>query len=104
KAFELEKEISASLSNSNSWMSTQSVSWCLKAVGMFAGGEKKGPLKFSYTYNGKDVTASTDLPFAQVALAFDGVKPGSLKIASQSQGTLFARVITEGIPARGAEE
>jgi uncharacterized protein YfaS (alpha-2-macroglobulin family) len=104
KAFELVKEISASLSNSNSWMSTQSVSWCLKAVGMFAGGEKRGPLKFNYTYNGKDVSASTDLPLAQVTLAFDGLKPGPLKITSQSQGTLFARVITEGIPARGAEE
>jgi uncharacterized protein YfaS (alpha-2-macroglobulin family) len=104
KAFELVKDISASLSNANSWMSTQSVSWCLKAVGMFAGGEKRGPLKFSYTYNGKDISASTDLPIAQVPLAFDGVKPGVLKIASQSQGTLFARVITAGVPARGAEE
>ena len=37
-------------------------------------------------------------------LQFDGVKPGALAIDNQSQGTLFVRVITEGIPARGAEE
>ncbi len=104
KGFELVKDISASLSNVNYWMSTQSIAWSLKSVGMFAGTEKKGPLKFNYTYNGKDVSASTDLPIAQVALPFDGIKAGNLKIESQSQGTLFVRIITEGVPARGAEE
>ncbi|CAN5300086.1 MG2 domain-containing protein [soil metagenome] len=103
KAFELVKDISAALSNSNDWMSTQEVAWSLKAVGMFAGNEKKGPLKFNYTYNGKMVSANTDLPFAQVNLPFDGVKGGALKIESQTQGTLFVRVITEGVPARGEE-
>ena len=104
RGFELVKDISASLSNSNSWMSTQSVAWSLKAVGMFAGGEKRGPLKFNYTINGKTSSASTELPLAQVSLPFDGVKSGLLKVESQSQGTLFARIITEGVPARGAEE
>ncbi|NOT75849.1 MAG: hypothetical protein HOP08_13065 [Cyclobacteriaceae bacterium] len=103
KAFELVKDISASLSNSNTWMSTQSVAWSLKAVGMFAGTEKKGPLKFTYTFNGKNVPVSTDLTFAQVSLPFDGVKVGAIKIESQSQSTLFARIITEGVPARGEE-
>ncbi len=42
KGFQLLKEISASLSNDNYWMSTQSVSWCLKAVGAFVGVEQKG--------------------------------------------------------------
>ena len=104
KGFELLKDISASLSNSNSWMSTQSVAWCLKAVGMFAGSEKRGPLKFNYTYNGKNVSVSTDLPIAQVALPFDGIKGGTLKAESQSQGTLFIRIIKEGVPARGMEQ
>ncbi len=103
KGFELVKEISASLSNSGSWMSTQTVAWCLKAVGMFAGTEKKGPLKFTYTYNGKTVTASTDLTIAQATLPFEGLKAGPLKVESQTQGTLFARIITEGTPARGEE-
>src|SRR6187402_2618705 len=43
RAFQLVKEISEALSNSNNWMSTQEVAWSLKAVGMFAGNEKKGP-------------------------------------------------------------
>ena len=104
KGFELVKDISASLGNSNYWMSTQSVAWCLKAIGMFAGGEKRGSLKFNYSYNGKQIATNTEMAFAQITLPFDGVKGGSLKIESQSQGTLFVRIITEGVPARGAEE
>ncbi len=104
KGFELLKEISTALSNSNSWMSTQTVAWCLKSVGAFAGTEKKGELKFSYSYNGKDVSASTELPIAQVPLAVAGLKSGALKVVSASKGSLFVRLITEGVPARGAEQ
>lgn len=104
KGFELLKDISASLSNSTYWMSTQTVAWCLKSAGAFAGAEKHGDLKFTYTYNGKEVEASTDLPVAQVSLPIDGVKAGGLKVVSGSKGTLFTRLITQGIPARGAEE
>jgi uncharacterized protein YfaS (alpha-2-macroglobulin family) len=104
KGFELLKDISAALSNSSYWMSTQSTAWCLKAVGAFAANEQKGELKFTYTYNGKEVTASTGLPVAQVQLPIDGVKSGSLKLVSETKGTLFVRLINEGTPARGAEE
>jgi alpha-2-macroglobulin len=103
-AFDLVKEISQALSNSSYWMSTQSLSWCLKSVGAFAAGEKKGPLKFAYTYNGKEVTASTELTIAQVPLAIDGVKNANINVTNQSSGVLFVRVITEGVPARGQEE
>lgn len=104
KGFELLKDISASLSNSSYWMSTQTVAWCLKSVGAFATAEKRGELKFTYTYNGKDVTARTDLPVAQVPLTVDGAKSLNLKMTSESKGTLFVRLITEGTPARGNEE
>ena len=104
KGFELLKDISAALSNSQYWMSTQSTAWCLKSVGAFAANEQKGELKFTYTYNGKEVSASTKLPFAQVQLPVDGLKAGSLKLVSETKGTLFVRVITEGTPAHGAEE
>ena len=104
KGFDLLKEISASLSNSSYWMSTQTVAWSLKAVGSFASTEKQGDLKFTYTYNGKEVEASTGLPLAQVQLPVDGVKSNALKVVSGSKGTLFVRLIGEGTPARGAEE
>jgi uncharacterized protein YfaS (alpha-2-macroglobulin family) len=104
KGFELLKDIAASLSNSSYWMSTQTVAWCLKSVGTFAGSEKRGELKFTYTYNGKEVEASTELPIAQVQLSIDGIKSNALKVVSESKGTLFVRLITEGTPARGNEQ
>jgi uncharacterized protein YfaS (alpha-2-macroglobulin family) len=104
KAFELVKEISNSLSNSNYWMSTQSIAWSLKSIGLFVSGEQKGELKFTYSYNGKEVTASTDLSIGQVNLAMEGVKNGSLRVVSGSKGTLFVRLISEGVPARGEEQ
>jgi uncharacterized protein YfaS (alpha-2-macroglobulin family) len=104
KGFELLKEISRELSNSSYWMSTQTISWCLKAVGSFAGNEKRSEVRFSYNYNGKDVSANTELPIAQVNLSMAGLNTGSLKFSNDSKGVLFVRVITEGVPARGAEE
>jgi uncharacterized protein YfaS (alpha-2-macroglobulin family) len=104
KGFELLKDISSSLSSSSYWMSTQTVAWCLKSVGTFASAEKRGELKFTYVYNGKETEAKTDLPVAQVQLPVDGVKAAALKFVNESKGTLFVRVMTEGIPARGAEE
>ncbi len=103
KGFQLLKEISQSLSNDNYWMSTQSVAWCLKSVGSFAGAEQKGELKFKYNYNRKEISASTALTVAQVNLPVDGVK-NNLSITNDSKGVLFVRVITSGTPARGQEE
>ncbi|MCC6835779.1 MAG: hypothetical protein IT213_12380, partial [Cytophagales bacterium] len=102
RAFEIVKELSIALSDYNYWMSTQTLAWSLKSVGSFASGEK-GDLKFSYTYNGKEVTTGTDLPVASLTLPA-GAKPADLKVVSASKGVLFARVIQEGVPARGTEE
>lgn len=104
KGYQLLKEISAALSNPNSWMSTQEVAYCLKAVTAFAGAEK-GQLKYSYTLNnGKSVSVGSELPVSQITVPIDGVKKGSVKIVSESTGALYARLIMEGTPARGAEE
>lgn len=104
KGFEILKEISASLSNYGYWMSTQEVAYCLKAVTAFAGAEKKGELKFSYTLNGKTVSAKTELPIAQVPVPIQGAQKTNVKIQNESGGLLYARVILEGTPARGQEE
>ncbi len=102
RAFEIVKELSVALSDFNYWMNTQTLAWSLKSVGSFASGEK-GDLKFSYTYNGKEVTTGTDLPVASIVLPA-GSKPADLKVVSASKAVLFARVIQEGVPARGTEE
>lgn len=104
KGFEILKEISASLSNNGYWMSTQEVAYCLKAVSVFAGSEKRGELRFSYTLNGKTVSAKTERPIAQVAIPIRGVQKANVKIQNESGGLLYTRVILEGTPARGQEE
>lgn len=103
KGFELLKDISTSLSNSNYWMSTQTVAWCLKSAGAFAAGEAQGALRFRYSYDGRSVDANTELPLAQVQIPVDGVSLRTLKVESQSTGTLFVRLIRQGTPARGEE-
>lgn len=104
KGFALLKELSAALSNSYSWMSTQEIAYSLKAVSEFAGSEK-GQLKYEYTINGgKSVSVGSELPVSQVVIPIDGVKKGSVKVVSESTGPLYVRVVTEGTPARGNEE
>ena len=105
KAFEILKEISTALGDNGYWMSTQETAFCLKAVGSFAGMDKKGPLKFTYTLsNGKAVTATSELPITQVQIPISGMKKESIKIVSETDAMLFTRVILEGTPARGDEE
>lgn len=104
KAFELVKTISEALSNQNMWMSTQTTAWCLKSVGAFAGRQPEGELKFSWTFDGKETTASTKLTLAQADLNVEAAKQNSLSVVNQSKGPLFVRVITQGTPARGNEE
>ncbi|MEJ7645057.1 MAG: MG2 domain-containing protein [Chryseolinea sp.] len=104
RGFELLKDISASLSNESYWMSTQTVAWCLKSVGSFAIREKRGPLKYTYSYNGKSIKAQTDLPVAQSVLPMGGTRSTALNLVSETTGTLFVSLITQGTPARGKEE
>ncbi len=104
KGFEVLKEISSQLSSSSYWMSTQTVAFCLKSVGLFVAQEKLGNLSFAYTYGGKTVHASTDLPLSQIQLPVTGIQKSAINFTNESGGSLFVRVINTGIPARGAEE
>lgn len=104
KGLQALKEISQGLSNPNTWMSTQTVAWCLKSAASFAAAEKKGTLNFEYQYNGKTAQAQTDLPMAQVPLQVDGAKGHQLSVKSKSAGTLFINVVSQGVPARGTED
>lgn len=104
KAFELVKEISKSLSNDAYWMSTQEVAYSLKAIGAFAGKEKRGALKFSYSLGSKKISASTELPLAQVSVPLKGVDKERIQLTNESSGMIYVRVINEGTPARGEEK
>jgi uncharacterized protein YfaS (alpha-2-macroglobulin family) len=104
KAFQLVKEISEALSTPGYWMSTQEVSFSLKAVSSFVGMDKRGPLKFGYTISGKSVKANSELPISQVQIPIDGTKKEAVSVINESGGNLYVRLISEGTPARGQEE
>jgi hypothetical protein len=104
RAFDLLKEISKSLGDGGYWMSTQETAMCLRAVGNFAGMEKRGDIRFSYVLNGKTVNASTELPIAQVPIAIPDTKSQNIQLTNTGAGLVYVRLITEGTPARGDEE
>ena len=104
RGFELLKDISASVGNPGEWMSTQTLAWCLKALGSFASLEDKKNIRFTYNYNGKEVPASTELAVAQVALPVNDEQPMTLSLENTSQGGLYVAFSATGIPARGNED
>lgn len=103
KAFEMLKELSNVLSNDGYWLSTQEVAFALKAIGSFVGMEKRGTLKFTYKINGKEVTASSELPMEQIIIPINGTSKQSVQVENESGAMLFARIISTGTPARGNE-
>ncbi len=104
KAVDLVRDISTSLSDYGLWLSTQTVAWSLKSIALFAAGSQKGELKFTYSYNGKDITASSQLPMGQVSLPVNSMQGNPLRVQNGSKGSLFLRVIEQGVPARGQED
>jgi uncharacterized protein YfaS (alpha-2-macroglobulin family) len=103
KAFEMLKELSKVLSNEGYWLSTQEVAFALKAIGSFVGMEKRGTLKFTYKINGKEVTASSELPMEQIVIPIIGTTKQSVQVENESGAMLFSRIISTGTPARGNE-
>jgi alpha-2-macroglobulin len=96
--------LSKVLSDPYYWMSTQETAMCLKAIGSFAGMEKRGEFKFAYTINGKTTRVVSQQAVYQVPVAVLDLRKQNVTLENQGTGSLFARIITEGIPAQGQEE
>lgn len=103
KAFELVKELSAVLSNSGYWMSTQEVAFSLKAIAAFAATDKRDDMKYKYAINGKGGNIASQLPISQQPIAMADNKRQSLSVTNTGNSMLFVRVLTTGTPARGDE-
>ncbi len=103
KGFDVMKDISRALGDNGYWMSTQETAMCLRAIGNFAGMDKRGSIKFTVVANGKTENASTELPIAQVPVEIKDLKTQSVRISNTGPGLLYLRLITEGTPAQGAD-
>jgi alpha-2-macroglobulin len=102
KALPLLTEIAQSLSNPNEWMSTQTTAYCLLSIAKFAGSQKQAD-GISYTYSGTGIakkTVKTDLAMSQNVLSNANVGK-SLSIQNTGKTTLYARIMSEGIPVQG---
>jgi alpha-2-macroglobulin len=99
----LTKKISEVLS-STLWMSTQSTAYCLMAVAKFSKDITSSEVNFSYhTANGKVINITSQKPLVQISLPAGNAKNGTVSISNRGKGSLFTRVIMEGIPAAGEE-
>jgi len=105
KAFDLLKEISNGLS-SNAWYSTQSTAYALLAISKYIGQNITNPqTKYTYQVKGASAISINEVkPVTQVTLPvnFQGNQTVSLKNATA--GTLFVRIITEGVPMADSVE
>jgi uncharacterized protein YfaS (alpha-2-macroglobulin family) len=103
-AFSILKKIASMLSG-NSWLSTQTTAFCLYSIGkaleeMNIGGN------IQCIVNGPGITnygIHSTSPIKLITLKSD-VENGSVSIKNSGKGSLFARVITEGIPENGPSE
>lgn len=104
RGIDLVKEIASRLSTTGEWYSTQTLAWCLMAISSYAGADASAPFEFEYSYKGKTETIKSALPYYQVMLPVEEKGDPAAKVISKSAGTLFVRVINEGIPSKSMEE
>ncbi len=103
-AASLLKDISDRLS-SQRWFSTQTLSFCLLAVGKYVGeGGVSKKFQFAYQVGGKrSVNAGSNTPVFQVEVPIDGSDPKKIQVKNPGDQTLFARLILTGQPIAGQE-
>ena len=101
EAFGLVQKISSSLS-SQEWMSTQTTAYSLLAISHYL--ENNGVSKsfeFALMHQGKKSIHSSQKAVFQKAISSDEV---NLNLTNNGSGSLYARVVTTGIPAAGDEK
>lgn len=100
----LANEISKTLA-SDDWLSTQSTAFSLVALSSYMEKYKvSGSMDFSYTLGGKTEKVSTTRNIWTETLLDKAASSVSLELRNTGNSTLFARLVTEGIPAEGKED
>lgn len=103
RAKPLVDEISAQLI-SESWYSTQSVAYSLMAMSKFVGAGKVGDYGFERTVAGKTEKVKAGTPVYSTVLKELPAQGGPVKLRNTSDRTLFATIVTRGVPKAGDED
>ncbi|MEL6134962.1 MAG: hypothetical protein AAFR59_16505, partial [Bacteroidota bacterium] len=100
RATPLAQNISDALCNNN-WYSTQTTAYSL--LGMAAYGLRAGDknVRFQYRLKKKDAWTTVNMNAPVWQIDMKEVSAGELEIRNQSGGTLFPRLILDGIPING---
>jgi uncharacterized protein YfaS (alpha-2-macroglobulin family) len=89
---------------SESWYSTQSVSYSLMAMAKFAGNAKSGDYSFERTVAGKTEKIKTASPVHMAELRNFPDAGGKVVLKNTSERSLFATIISRGIAKSGTDE
>ncbi len=101
EAFTLVKEISEVLS-SKQWLSTQTIAYSLVSISNYYKKHKPNQgIKFAYTINGKTETRTSNSGIFKVDIDLNSLNEQTIKFENKANGTLYARLILEGVPELG---
>lgn len=104
EAATLVEELSKQLS-SDDWLSTQSTAFALVALSDYLAKYRvDGAMDFTYACGGKDGQVKTDKNIWSETLLDKAGTSASVELKNMGKSTLFARIITEGIPEQGEEK
>lgn len=104
EAVTLVEELSKQLS-SDDWLSTQSTAFALVALSDYLAKYRvDGVMDFTYACGGKDGQVKTDKNIWSETLLDKAGTSASVELKNTGKSTLFARIITEGIPEQGEEK
>lgn len=104
EAATLVEELSKQLS-SDDWLSTQSTAFALVALSDYLAKYRvDGVMDFTYACGGKDGQVKTDKNIWSETLLDKAGTSASVELKNTGKSTLFARIITEGIPEQGEEK
>jgi uncharacterized protein YfaS (alpha-2-macroglobulin family) len=100
RAAPLMKEVAEKLS-SETWLSTQTTAYALIALSNMT---HDGQSKLNFAISGAGIESEkirSDKPVHQLTLNHKIPHKGEVKVENRAEGTLFARIILEGIPFNG---
>lgn len=97
-------EVAADLSKDR-WWSTQTTAYALVAMSRYAGRlfDRNASAEYGFRLNGDGKDGRFSAPIHQEPLQFKDGEANTLDLRNQGKGLLYARLITEGIPAPGKD-
>lgn len=103
ETFELTKEISDALS-SERWLSTQTTAFALMALTRAAVPQSSDQMSYRFDFNGTpQAKVNSYMPLDQHEIPVGQAVKGTIRLTNQGKGTIYARLMVNGLPALGRE-